>query len=63
GGWLVMVPLAAIPVAVMLGLSARRRLRPMVEKVMAGSARKNATLVESMAGVDTLKVLGAEGRV
>lgn len=63
GGWLAVVPLTAIPLAILLGVRAQRRLRPMIENVMAGSARKNATLVESMAGVDTLKTLGAEGRV
>jgi len=63
GGWLVVVPLLAIPVAVVLGFNAQRRLKPAIENVMRGSARKNATLVESMVGVETIKTLGAEGKV
>jgi ATP-binding cassette, subfamily C, bacterial LapB len=63
GGWLVMVPLAVIPLALVVGHLAQRRLRPMVMNVMQGAARKNAHLVESMTGVETIKALTAEGRV
>ena len=63
GGWLVMVPLAVIPLALAIGYVAQRRLRPMVMNVMQGSARKSAHLVESMTGVETIKTLTAESRV
>lgn len=62
GGWLVMVPLLAIPVALLIGYRAQRRLRPMVANVMQGSARKSANLVESMVGIETIKTLSAESR-
>jgi ATP-binding cassette subfamily C protein LapB len=63
GGWLVAIPVLAIPIALVLGLHAQRKLRPMIRNVMTGSAKKSATLVESMSGVETLKTLGAEGSV
>ena len=62
GGWLVMVPLVIIPIALVLGYSAQRRLRPMIENVMRGSAKKSANLVESMVGIETIKTLTAESR-
>ncbi len=63
GGWLVLIPLIAIPIAVLMGYRAQVRLRPAIENVMRGAAKKNATLVESMVGVETIKTLGAESRV
>lgn len=62
GGWLVMVPLLAIPIALLIGYRAQRRLRPMVANMMQGSARKSANLVESMVGIETIKTLSAESR-
>lgn len=62
GGWLVMVPLSIIPIALLVGYSAQRRLRPMVENVMRGSAKKSANMVESMVGIETIKTLTAESR-
>src|SRR5690606_33270370 len=62
GGWLVLVPLSIIPVALLLGYSAQRRLRPMIENVMRGAAKKSANLVESMVGIETIKTLTAESR-
>ncbi|MFA5631115.1 MAG: type I secretion system permease/ATPase [Porticoccaceae bacterium] len=61
-GWLVAVPILAIPVAVFLGFRAQRRLRPITEKIMAAATKKNATLVESVMALETIKFLGAEGR-
>lgn len=62
GGWLVLVPLAAIPLALLIGYRAQQRLRPMVMNVMQGSARKSANMVESMVGIETIKTLNAESR-
>ncbi len=62
GGWLVMVPLVVIPVSLLIGYLALRRLRPMVMNVMQGAARKSANLVESMVGLETIKTLTAESR-
>lgn len=63
GGWLVMVPITVIPITVLLAYQAQVRLRPAIENVMRGSAKKNATLVESMVGIETIKTSGAESRV
>ncbi len=62
GGWLVVVPMSVIPVAILLGYQAQVRLRPSVENVMRGSAKKNATLIETMVGIETIKTLTAESR-
>jgi len=62
GGWLVMVPLIVIPLALLISYLALRRLRPMVMNVMQGAARKSANLVESMVGIETIKTLTAESR-
>ncbi|MFA5493828.1 MAG: ABC transporter transmembrane domain-containing protein, partial [Porticoccaceae bacterium] len=63
GGWLVMVPVIAIPLALGLGYHAQRRLRPIIQKVMTGSTKKSATLVEGISALETVKTLGAEGHI
>ncbi len=63
GGWLVAVPLVIIPLALLFAYQAQVRLRPSIENVMRGSAKKNATLVESLVGVETIKTAGAESNV
>ncbi len=63
GGWLVTVPIVVIPVAIIYGMAIQKRLRPAIENVMRGGARKNATLIESLVGVETIKAHGAESRV
>jgi len=63
GGWLIAVPIVIFPLAIYLGLRAQKKLRPTIENVMRGSAKKNATLIESLVGIETIKTLGAEGQV
>jgi ATP-binding cassette subfamily C protein LapB len=63
GGWLVFVPIVIFPMAVFVGLHAQKKLRPTIENVMRGSAKKNATLVESLVGIETIKTTGAESQV
>ncbi|MEZ5529025.1 MAG: type I secretion system permease/ATPase [Porticoccaceae bacterium] len=63
GGWLAAVPVIIFPLAIYQGLRAQKKLRPTIENVMRGSAKKNATLIESLVGIDTIKTLGAEGQV
>lgn len=63
GGWLVVVPLVVIPLSLLLAYQAQVRLRPTIENVMRGAAKKNATLVESLVGIETIKTAGAEGGV
>lgn len=63
GGWLALIPVLMFPVAVAWGWWTQKRLRPAVENVMRGASRKNATLIESLSGMETIKTLGAESRV
>ena len=63
GGWLVFVPIVIFPIAIFIGLHAQKKLRPTIENVMRGSAKKNATLVESLVGIETIKTTGAESQV
>lgn len=63
GGWLALVPVLVFPLAIAWGLWTQKRLRPAVENVMRGASRKNATLIESLTGMETIKTLGAESRV
>ena len=63
GGWLVVVPLVVIPLALLLAYQAQVRLKPTIENVMRGSAKKNALLVESLVGIETIKTAGGEGGV
>lgn len=60
GGWLVVVPLVVIPLALLLAYQAQVRLKPAIENVMRGAAKKNALLVESLAGIETIKTAGGE---
>lgn len=63
GGPLVWVPLVAIPVIIGYALLVRRPLQESVEQTYQSSAQKNATLVETLTSLETVKALGAEGRV
>ena len=63
GGWLVFVPIVIFPIAIFIGLRAQKKLRPTVENVMRGSAKKNAMLIESLVGLETIKTMCAEGQV
>ncbi|MBX2807808.1 MAG: type I secretion system permease/ATPase [Cellvibrionaceae bacterium] len=61
GGTLVWVPAVTIPLVFIYGLLLRRPMRQAIEQTFAASAQKNASLVESLVGLETVKVLGAEG--
>ena len=60
-GPLVMVPMIAIPLIAIYGLLMQKPLRQAAENSFRASAQKNATLIESLAGMETIKFLGAEG--
>ena len=61
GGPLVWVPVIALPVILLYGLILQKPIKSAVEQTFSSSAQKNATLVESLVGLETVKVLGAEG--
>ncbi|WP_082212607.1 type I secretion system permease/ATPase [Erwinia sp. 9145] len=60
GGWLVLVPLAAIPMIIIPGLLVQRPLAALSKANMRESAIRNAMLVETVQGMDDIKLLRAE---
>ncbi len=60
GGWLVVIPLIAFPVAVGLALFIQVRLRDTVQKSLSLGAVRQALLIETLGGLETLKACGAE---
>lgn len=63
GGPLVLVPLVALPIILGYGLIMRKPIKHAIEQTYASGAQKNATLVEALVGLETVKALGAEGIV
>ena len=71
--FLVVVLLIAWPLAlpVLLGVvlmvlytaAVQHKMRRLSDSAMIAGAQRNATLVESLSGLETLKILGAEGRM
>lgn len=62
GGVIVVVPLIAIPLILTYALVLQPFIKAAVKRVAHGSAQKNATLVESLVGIETIKLLGAESQ-
>ena len=60
GGWLVVIPLVAFPVAVGFALFIQVRLRDTVEKSLSLGAVRQALLIETLSGLETLKACGAQ---
>lgn len=60
-------PLMVAPVLLMMlvillaSLLIQRRLRRLTEQTYRASAQRNATLIEALVGIETIKALGAEG--
>lgn len=63
GGPLVAVPLALMPPVVLYGWWAQRRLRGLVQQSMRLGAQKQATVVETLTGYETVRSVGADGPV
>jgi ATP-binding cassette subfamily C protein LapB len=61
GGKLALVPLVGIPLILIYGLFIQLPLRSAVEQSIRGSAEKQATLIESLVGLEAIKSQGAEG--
>jgi len=62
GGVIVVVPLIAIPIILIYALVLQPFIKAAVKRVSHGSAQKNATLVESLVGIETIKLLDAESQ-
>jgi ATP-binding cassette subfamily C protein LapB len=63
GGWLVWAPIVGLLLIVAYALYIQKPLRQAVEQTYQASAQKNATLVEALSGLETVKSMGAEGRL
>jgi ATP-binding cassette subfamily C protein LapB len=59
-GPLVIIPALAIPLVLIYALLIQIPTKRAVNDVMQASSRKHATLIESLAGLEALKVLGGE---
>ncbi|MFO1070679.1 MAG: type I secretion system permease/ATPase [Geminicoccaceae bacterium] len=62
-GPVAIVPAVAVPVVILLGLAIQVPLNRMVRHSLQEGARKHAILVESIAGLETVRSVGAEGRM
>jgi ATP-binding cassette subfamily C protein LapB len=63
GGPLAFVPLAAIPLVVIVGFMLQKSLAKVVKDSLNESALKNALLFETFTGLETIKTQAAEGHV
>ena len=61
GGPIAFVPLAAIPIVLVMGFFMQGALRKAVKESMMESALKNALLFETISGLETIKEQAAEG--
>ncbi|MBM7060794.1 type I secretion system permease/ATPase [Pseudomonas sp. UL073] len=60
GGWMVAIPLLAFPLTVIFAAIIQTQLRDTVEKSLALGAERQALLIETLGGLETLKACGAE---
>lgn len=60
GGWVAVVPLIALPIALTLGLMFQRAIQRHSRENLAASNRKAGLLVEAVDGAETLKAARAE---
>lgn len=62
GGVLVLVPLGALVLLLIPGLLAQKKLRACAQEAMRESSLRNALLVETVQGIEDIKMLQAEER-
>ena len=62
-GWVVLVPLTALALVVGLSLLMQNRLSDVVRQAQEESALRHSVLVESIAGLETIKSIRAEGHI
>ncbi|UZE25231.1 type I secretion system permease/ATPase [Pseudomonas sp. B21-056] len=60
GGWLVVIPVVAFPITVIFAMIIQVRLRDTVQKSLALGAQRQALLIETLGGLETLKACSAE---
>ena len=63
GGWLVMVPVVGILVMLIAGVTLQKAMGKAAVDAQADASLQHSTLVESIAGAETLKAAHAEGQM
>lgn len=61
GGWLVIIPLLAFPLTILFAWAIQVRLRDTVQRSLTLGAERQALMIETLGGLETLKACGAEG--
>lgn len=61
--WLLIPPAVGIVLVLGVSLVAQGKIHELTEATYRAGAQRNATLIESLGGLETLKILGAEGAV
>lgn len=59
--WMVLPPLVAILLMLLLAFTVQGQMQELTETTFRASSQRNAHLVESLVGLETIKTLGAEG--
>jgi ATP-binding cassette subfamily C protein LapB len=62
-GPLAFVPLAMLPIMIIVGLALQRPLDRAMRRLQAESAARHGVLVESLSGIETVRATGAESRM
>ncbi len=57
------IPLAVVPLVIIVGIALQFPLRRIIERTHRESSQKHALLVETIEGLETIKTTAAEGRV
>ncbi len=60
GDWLVLIPLLAFPITALYAFVIQTRLRNTVEKSLQLASQRQALLIETLSGLETLKACSAE---
>jgi ATP-binding cassette subfamily C protein LapB len=63
GGWLVAVPIIALPIALVAGLMFQRTIEKHTRLNLSGSNKKAGLLVEAVDGAESLKAISAEWKM
>ncbi len=63
GGPLALVPLVAVPLVILVGVLIQFPLNRAVRRTLGETAQKQGILVETLSGLETVKSLGAVGRL
>lgn len=63
GGWVAIIPAVAVPAVIVVGLLLQIPLNRAVRATFREAAQKHGVLVEAINGLETIKSIGAEGRM